>query len=239
MDTSDEPDRPADTTHVNLDDVAVRPRRHLAQALDWTLWGVGMADTIRTALADKMIAALTDDEYDHAEALIVQGDEVRGGPAHRNYFIELQRELTALATFITDLGHDPDDVIAQHMPADDVAEHYRALSSRTATHWENEARTLRAAQAQWRQTESARSAAVSKLDQIAALAAEIDPVTAARIEEILHPGRRTATCARCDDPLVWHPGNGGQWIRATKGRDWMTCHGSVDSANRHVAGPTG
>lgn len=35
-------------------------------------------------------------------------------------------------------------------------------------------------------------------------------------------------CSLCGDDLVWHPGNGGQWLGAHPPRDWATCFGSVD-----------
>lgn len=232
------PQQVADETYVDLGEAPVRPRRHLAQALDWTLWGVGMADMIRVALSDKMITALSDAEFEHAEALIVQGDAARGGPANRNYFLELQRELAALTSFVEANGLNVADVIARHTPSDEITEHYRTLSARAATHWEAEARRLQseltelAGQREF--DRKARRAASAKIEQITELLDDLDPVAREKIEEVLHPQRRTAVCASCGDPLVWHPGNGGQWLGSLKGRDWATCHGSVDSERRHV-----
>ena len=44
-------------------------------------------------------------------------------------------------------------------------------------------------------------------------------------------------CILCGDGVVWHPGNGGQWLGDTPPRDWATCHGSVDGP-KHKAIPT-
>lgn len=35
-------------------------------------------------------------------------------------------------------------------------------------------------------------------------------------------------CTNCSEPLVWHEGNGGQWLGADPPRDWTTCHGVPD-----------
>lgn len=75
---------------------ALLPQREpsdLWNSLDWMLWGVGMGDTFREPLADKMIAAISDEEFAQAEALIRDWNERRGGPAERNLFAELRAEL--------------------------------------------------------------------------------------------------------------------------------------------------
>lgn len=38
----------------------------------------------------------------------------------------------------------------------------------------------------------------------------------------------TTVCALCGDQVIWHPGNGGQWLGANPPRDWATCGGVVD-----------
>lgn len=38
----------------------------------------------------------------------------------------------------------------------------------------------------------------------------------------------TEVCFHCGDPVVWHEGNGGQWLGAEPPRDWMYCHGSPE-----------
>lgn len=37
--------------------------------------------------------------------------------------------------------------------------------------------------------------------------------------------RFIAECQWCKDPIVWHRGNGGQWLGAYAPRDWTTCYG--------------
>jgi hypothetical protein len=49
---------------------------------------------------------------------------------------------------------------------------------------------------------------------------------------------RTGVCRRCGDDLVWHEGNGGQWVGAKPPRDWVTCNGTVDGP-KHVAASPG
>lgn len=93
----------------------VRERGDLWTALDWTLWGVGMADVFREPLADKMITTLTDDEFGQATALIQRWNELRGGPVARNYYVELKahnaqaHELMALAQRLRDRNASADD----------------------------------------------------------------------------------------------------------------------------------
>lgn len=62
----------------SVDPGAVRERDELWSILDWTLWGNGMADTFREPIADKMCAALTDDERAQALSIIAAWQERRG-----------------------------------------------------------------------------------------------------------------------------------------------------------------
>lgn len=42
------------------------------------------------------------------------------------------------------------------------------------------------------------------------------------------------SCVHCGDPLVWHPGNGGQWLGAIPPRDWARCNG-IPEGQHHEA----
>lgn len=44
--------------------------------------------------------------------------------------------------------------------------------------------------------------------------------------------RRRSTCKHCNEPIVWHEGNGGQWLGATPPNDCMTC-GCLADGQRH------
>lgn len=72
-----------------------RERAELFRSLDWMLWGVGMGDVFREPLADKMVAALSDAEFDQAQDLIRWWDERRGGPRERNLFVWIKAERDA------------------------------------------------------------------------------------------------------------------------------------------------
>ena len=80
---------------TEVDVAKLRDRDVLWQALDWTFWGVGMGDTFRESLADKMIATLTVEEFEKAQVLIRQWNDYRGGPHERNLFIEIKAERDA------------------------------------------------------------------------------------------------------------------------------------------------
>lgn len=74
------------------------PRDELWSVLDWTLWGAGMADTFREPLADKMVAAITDDEHAQALRLIerwqsLRRDSVGLGPRGRQLYEQLREEV--------------------------------------------------------------------------------------------------------------------------------------------------
>lgn len=45
--------------------------------LDWSLWGAGMGDLFREAMADRMVAAIPADGVEHAEALMAEFIERR------------------------------------------------------------------------------------------------------------------------------------------------------------------
>lgn len=75
---------------------ALRERDVLWQSLDWMLWGVGIGDTFREPLADKMIAALSTEEFEKAQVLIRQWNDYRGGPHERNLYADLKAERDAL-----------------------------------------------------------------------------------------------------------------------------------------------
>lgn len=44
----------------------------------------------------------------------------------------------------------------------------------------------------------------------------------------------TPVCDLCGEAVIWHEGNGGQWLGAVPPRDWMTCHGSVTGPRHEV-----
>ncbi len=45
-------------------------------------------------------------------------------------------------------------------------------------------------------------------------------------------------CTLCRDPIVWHRGNGGQWLGAEPPRDWGTCEGRPEGPrHRPPLGP--
>lgn len=68
-------------------------RDELWSVLDWTLWGAGMADTFREPIADKMVAALTDDERAQALRLIQRWRGLRGDPQDRLLYEQLRDEV--------------------------------------------------------------------------------------------------------------------------------------------------
>lgn len=39
-------------------------------------------------------------------------------------------------------------------------------------------------------------------------------------------------CELCGDEVLWHHGNGGQWIGLPP-RDWMHCHGRTTNPTHH------
>lgn len=44
-------------------------------------------------------------------------------------------------------------------------------------------------------------------------------------------------CELCAERLVWHPGNGGQWLGADAPRDWGCCLGRPDGPRHLVTTP--
>jgi len=67
-------------------------RDALWHALDWCLWGVGLGDTFREPLADKMVGALNSAERAQALALIADWRERRGGPNGLAAYADLRAE---------------------------------------------------------------------------------------------------------------------------------------------------
>lgn len=48
-------------------------------------------------------------------------------------------------------------------------------------------------------------------------------------------GEADGVCRHCGDEVVWHHGNGGQWLGARPPRDWVTCGGSAaQNAIKHA-----
>ena len=69
----------------------------LWQVLDWSLWGNGLGDALREAIADTAVAAITDEQRDTAEACI-KAWHVRRGPSMAvGEGTELQRQRDLLA----------------------------------------------------------------------------------------------------------------------------------------------
>jgi hypothetical protein len=64
----------------------------LWQVLDWSLWGNGLGDVLRTAMADTMIAALPVEQREQAEACIKAWHERRGPSMAVGEGTELQRQ---------------------------------------------------------------------------------------------------------------------------------------------------
>jgi hypothetical protein len=89
-----------------------RERGELWEILDWSLWGNGMADVFRAPLADKMIAALTDAEYEQAAALIDRWRELRGEQAYRKLYEDLRAEIERLKASQPAPAAQPDDEAA-------------------------------------------------------------------------------------------------------------------------------
>ncbi|MFH8797079.1 hypothetical protein [Streptomyces sp. NPDC017941] len=75
-------------------------RGELWSLLDWTFWGSGMADVFREPLADAMIAAITPEQRQQAEALMDQWHASGRQPLGRRRYEELSGELTATQTAI-------------------------------------------------------------------------------------------------------------------------------------------
>jgi hypothetical protein len=69
----------------------------LWQVLDWSLWGNGLADVLRFPMADVMVAALTDEQREQAEACIKAWHERRGPSMAVGEGTELQRQRDLLA----------------------------------------------------------------------------------------------------------------------------------------------
>jgi hypothetical protein len=69
-----------------------RRETELWQVLDWSLWGNGLGDVLREAIADKAVAALTDEQREQAEACIKQWHILRGPSMAVGEGTELQRQ---------------------------------------------------------------------------------------------------------------------------------------------------
>jgi hypothetical protein len=71
----------------------MRERDELWSAMDWTLWGQGMADFVREPMADVMVAALDDEQHALAVALIEQtANGYKGLPIMQSLYVEMRRE---------------------------------------------------------------------------------------------------------------------------------------------------
>lgn len=64
----------------------------LWQVLDWSLWGNGLADVLRFPMADVMVAALSEEQREQAEACIKAWHERRGPSMAVGEGTELQRQ---------------------------------------------------------------------------------------------------------------------------------------------------
>lgn len=51
------------------------------------------------------------------------------------------------------------------------------------------------------------------------------------------PVEAARLCRRCGERIVWHEGNGGQWIGESPPRDWMTCFGRPEGERHEPIGP--
>lgn len=68
----------------------------LWQVLDWSLWGNGLADVLRFPMADVMVAALTEEQREQAEACIKAWHERRGPSMAVGVGTALERERNTL-----------------------------------------------------------------------------------------------------------------------------------------------
>lgn len=94
-----------------------RERGELWNILDWSLWGNGMADTFRDPLADKMIAALTDAEYEQATALIERWKRLRGDQAYRKLYEDQRAEIERLKALSAPAPADDEAAQVERMAA--------------------------------------------------------------------------------------------------------------------------
>lgn len=72
-------------------------KTELWQVLDWSLWGNGLADVLRFPMADVMVAALSEEQREQAEACIKAWHERRGPSMAVGEGTELQRQRDLLA----------------------------------------------------------------------------------------------------------------------------------------------
>lgn len=52
------------------------------------------------------------------------------------------------------------------------------------------------------------------------------------------PVEAARTCRRCGDRIIWHEGNGGQWLGADPPRDWVTCFGRPEGERHEPVDPS-
>lgn len=52
------------------------------------------------------------------------------------------------------------------------------------------------------------------------------------------PVEAARLCRHCGERIVWHEGNGGQWLGENPPRDWMTCFGRPEGDRHEPVEPT-
>jgi hypothetical protein len=90
-----------------------RRETELWQVLDWSLWGNGLGDVLRTAMADAMVDALTDEQREQAEACIKAWHERRGPSMAVGEGTELQRQRDLLLWLHAEAVGQRDEALAE------------------------------------------------------------------------------------------------------------------------------
>lgn len=98
-------------------------RGELWSLLDWTFWGSGMGDVFREPLADTMLAAISPEQREQAEALMTQWHASGREPLGRRRYEDLSSELAEARAKTVDLSDNDRQLLtfALELAADQMA----------------------------------------------------------------------------------------------------------------------
>jgi hypothetical protein len=82
-----------------------RHETELWQVLDWSLWGNGLGDVLRTAMADVMVSALSGEQREQAEACIKAWHAGRGPSMAVGEGTELAKRVAYLEARVGELNN--------------------------------------------------------------------------------------------------------------------------------------
>lgn len=120
-----------------------RRETELWQVLDWSLWGNGLGDVLREAIADKAVAAISDEERETAERCIKAWHERRGPSTPVGVGTELAKRAAYLEARVGELNTRLGDLRAEHVKAGESWDRQRTRLLDDLEHMENENDQLR------------------------------------------------------------------------------------------------